>query len=170
MSSFLFYIQKIGLKINFIHIFIWKIIEYRSPIIKQSTCCDAITSYPGQSPRRRQRVLELLYWFEQKICYTTETNEFVIAFKNATYFLVDVIDWIEIVFMKKFSFKSSKNHFKDNWFVAKLDRVASLVAGPLRCNWTVMQNQPIWDSPPYMAVTFEPIMGFKTQMSCEMSL
>ena len=39
LSSFSFYIQKIGLKINFIPNFISKIIKYRVPIIKQWSCC-----------------------------------------------------------------------------------------------------------------------------------
>ena len=47
LSSFSFYIQKIGLKIYFIPNFISKIIKYRVPIIKQWSC---FAYYPHWSP------------------------------------------------------------------------------------------------------------------------
>ena len=42
LSSFSFYIKKIGLKINLGPNFVSKIIKYRVSIIKQWNCCDSV--------------------------------------------------------------------------------------------------------------------------------
>ena len=44
--------------------------------------------------------------------------------------------------------------------ITKLDGVAPFVADPPRCNSPTRQNQHDWDSPLYITITFEPVMGF----------
>ena len=47
--------------------------------------------------------------------------------------------------------------------VTKLVAGAQLIANRLQCNSTTRQVQSILDSPLYIAVTFELIVGFKTK-------